>query len=294
MGLLASIPSPGSNAIHLGPLQVRAYGLMIALGVLAAVWLASRRAERFAVASRDDISHIATWAVPAGVIGARIYHIVTDWELFRDDPVRMLRVWEGGLGIPGGMALGVLVGVWRARKRLGRVGPILTVATPALPLAQAVGRLGNWWNQELFGRPTSLPWGLRIDPAHRPDRYAAFTTFQPTFLYEALGNLLLCVGIIWLTGRLRLRPGRVFCLYVLGYGLLRLAVESLRTDFANTIAGLRVNTWVSMLLIAGGGGFLIWDRWRNGPVTDDELASMSWFRSVRAAATETPTIDDRV
>ncbi len=248
VAIVASIPSPGSGAIHIGSLQLRMYGLMIALGVIAAVWLAGRRLEDKGIGTRDQMASIALWAVPAGIIGARLYHVITDWQLFRDDPGRIVAIWEGGLGIWGGVALGVAVGVWRAHKLGIPLAPGLDAVTPALPLAQAIGRLGNWWNQELFGRPTDLPWGLEISPANRPPGYEQFTTFHPTFLYEALWNLLLVVVLIWIDRKGWLRPGRLFLVYVAGYTFARFFIEGLRIDDANTLGGLRVNEWVSAIV----------------------------------------------
>ncbi len=267
MSFLASIPSPGSSSIGLGPLRLTAYGLMIALGVMAAVWLARRRAPN----RGQDPEHwatIATWAVPAGLIGARLYHVITDFDRFRDDLGSVVEVWNGGLGIPGGIILGTLVGLWKA-KRLGMsILDGLDVAAPALPLAQAIGRWGNWWNQELFGRPTDLPWAVRIDPEHRPDQYISEPAFHPTFLYESLWNLALCAVLLRLDAKGRFRPGQVFAGYVAGYGLGRLWVEALRIDAANTIGPFRVNTWMSLAFIAVGvAGFVYFGR-RRSPVAD--------------------------
>lgn len=247
--LVASIPSPGSNRI--GPL--RAYGLMIGLGVLAAIELASRRWKAIG-GDPNDIWSIAVWAVPAGLIGARLYHVITDWKTYFSAggrPIEALYIWNGGLGIPGGIALGVAVGVFVAYRRGMRLSLGLDAVAPALLLAQAIGRLGNYFNQEVFGRPTSLPWGLEIDPAHRPPKYIEYSTFHPTFLYEALWNLALMGLLIWLGRRKVLRPGNLFVLYVGGYGLGRLWVESLRSDNASLLLGLRVNTWMSLALIVG-------------------------------------------
>jgi prolipoprotein diacylglyceryl transferase len=244
--LVASIPSPGSGTIEIGPVNLNAYGLMIALGVVAAVWLAGRRFEQLGIGTRDDASAIALWAVPAGVIGARIYHVVTDWQLFEDDPGRIIEIWKGGLGIWGGIALGVPVGVFVARRRGLPMGWALTAVTPALPLAQAIGRWGNWFNQELYGRPTDLPWGLEIsDP---PALYPPGTLFHPTFLYESLGNLVLCVALIWLGNRVVRRPARLFAWYVAGYTAMRFFIEGLRIDPANDLGGLRVNEVVSIVM----------------------------------------------
>jgi prolipoprotein diacylglyceryl transferase len=251
MGLMASIPSPGDNAGHIGPVELRAYGLAIALGVLAAAAIARRR-----WASRggdpDDIAAIALWAVPAGLVGARLYHVATDWHRFEGRWWHIPAVWEGGLGIPGGLTAGVLAGLWAARRRGLPAGPLLDVVAPAIPVAQAIGRLGNWFNQELFGRPTDLPWGLEIDPAHRPARYADVATFHPTYAYEALWALALAALLIGIEHRWHPRPGQLFAAYVAGYAGGRLWVEALRVDPATEIAGLRVNLWTSGIALAAG------------------------------------------
>ena len=255
--LLGSIPSPGSKAIEVGPLSLRAYGLMIALGVLAAVELGRRRFAAKGL-DPDDVSAIALWAVPAGLIGARLYHVITDWKRFQGDWWSAFAVWQGGLGVPGGILLGTLVGVWVAKRRGIDLGLAADALAPAIPLAQAIGRLGNWFNQEVFGRPTDLPWGLEIDPQYRPDRYIDSSTFHPTFLYEALWNLALVVVLLWLDRKGMVRRGRLFAVYILGYGLGRFWVESLRSDAASLILGVRVNLWVSGLLVLGGLGWLLW------------------------------------
>jgi phosphatidylglycerol---prolipoprotein diacylglyceryl transferase len=248
-GALAALPSPPGNAVHIGPLQLRAYGLAIALGVLAAVWIAQRRWARRG-GDPADISRLAVWCVLGGFIGARAYHVVTDHQRFNGRWLHVFAVWEGGLGIPGGLAGGVLTGVFIARRRGLPVAQLLDVVAPAIPVAQAIGRLGNWFNQELSGRPTSLPWGLRISPDHRPPGFEHVATYHPTFLYEALWNLALA-GFLVLYERRRpnARPGRLFALYVAGYALGRLWVEALRIDPASRIAGLRVNIWTSIVTL---------------------------------------------
>lgn len=243
---LASIPSPGSNTI--GPFHM--YGLMIALGVIAAVELGRRRwAARGG--NPDDLYAIAFWAVPAGLIGARLYHLATDWRQYQDRWLDAFKIWNGGLGIPGGIALGVIVGLWVAHRRGARLSVILDAVVPALPLAQAIGRLGNWWNQELFGRPSSLPWAIRIDPIHRPIDYIGYSTFQPTFLYEMLWNLALCGLLILIDRKRALRPGNILPIYVGLYFVGRLWIESLRIDAASTIGPFRINIWMSIIGIGG-------------------------------------------
>jgi prolipoprotein diacylglyceryl transferase len=247
--VLASIPSPSSNRI--GPFT--AYGLMIACGILAGVWLARRRWENRG-GDPEDITSIALWAVPAGLIGARLYHVITDNDLYRDPRgawIDAFKIWNGGLGIPGGIIAGVGVGAYVAHRRGLRLLPTLDAVAPALPLAQAIGRLGNYFNQELFGRPTDLPWGLEIDRSQRPAEFVESPTFHPTFLYEALWNVGLMVLLIWLDRKRFMRPGRLFVLYIGGYFLGRLWVESLRSDSATLILGLRVNIWTSLLAIGG-------------------------------------------
>lgn len=250
-GVLASLPSPSSNEIGFGPVSFRVYGLAIAAGVLAGVWLARKRwAERGG--DPEDITSVALWAVPAGLIGARLYHVITDWQkYFPDDPMAAFAIWKGGLGIPGGIAAGVAVGLVVARRKGMRLPVGLDVVAPALPLAQAIGRIGNWFNQELFGGPTDLPWGLEIDPANRPSQYANVETFHPTFLYEGLWNLALMAVLLGIDRRRVLRPGNLFALYVGGYFLGRLWVEALRIDPASVVLGLRVNIWISLVAVAG-------------------------------------------
>jgi prolipoprotein diacylglyceryl transferase len=258
---LAFLPSPPFKALHLGPFQLRAYGLMIALGVIAAWCLADRRWTAVG-GSPGDIEHIALRAVPAGLVGARIYHVITSYEGYIDRPWRALKIWDGGLGIPGGIAAGVLCGIIVARRRSMSLAPLLDAVAPAIALAQAIGRWGNWFNQELFGRPTSLPWGLRIDRVNRPAEFASSTTFQPTFLYESLWNLALVAALLVAERRLHLRPGRLFALYLAGYASGRLWIEGLRIDAAHSVAGLRVNEWVSVVALATVGMYLVVDAFR--------------------------------
>jgi phosphatidylglycerol---prolipoprotein diacylglyceryl transferase len=258
---LATIPAPPGDAIHVGSFQLRAYGLMIALGVLAAVALARHRWVARG-GDGDDITALAIWAVPAGLVGARVYHVVTDPELFRGRWLHVFAVWEGGLGIPGGIAAGVIAGAVVARRRGLPVPELLDVVAPALPLAQAIGRWGNWFNQELFGRQTTLPWALRVDASHRPAGYGRFATFHPTFLYESLWNLGLVVVLLTIERWFTLRPGRLFVIYVGGYALGRLWVEALRIDPANRIGGLRVNEWVSLVALVACVAVFLADWWR--------------------------------
>lgn len=286
--LLASIPSPETNEIVVGPLHLRAYGLMIALGVIAAVELARRR-WRARGHDPDEISGMALWAVPAGLIGARLYHVMTDWQRFEGRWIDAVKVWEGGLGIPGGIALGALAGVLYARHKKMPLGDLADTVAPALPLAQAIGRLGNWFNQELFGGPTSLPWGLKIDLANRPDRYLDATTFHPTFLYEGLWNLALMAVLILIDRKRVLRAGSLFWVYVGGYFTGRLWVEAMRIDPASLILGIRVNIWLSIIAIAFSFTFVA-VRGRRRP--DDESGADEEGRNGAPADEDATEIDE--
>lgn len=270
--IVASIPSPPSGSISIGPLDLRAYGLMIALGVIAAVWLCGRLLEQKGAGTTDDVSAIAIWGVGAGIIGARLYHVATDWERFEDNLGAIPKIWEGGLGIPGGLLFGVIVGMWQAKRRGIEPLVMLTCAAPAIALAQAIGRWGNWFNQELYGRATGLPWALEIDDDHLPAGYESGTTFHPTFLYESMWNFALAGFLIWVDRRFRLAPGRLMAVYLMGYGTGRFWIEGLRIDPADEIAGLRFNQWVSLVAIAAGALWLFLTRgqkWPETPVADD-------------------------
>lgn len=241
--LVALLPSPPIKGLDLGPFQVRAYGLAIAIGALTAVAIARRRWKARG-GDGEDIAAIATWAVPAGLVGARLYHVATDHQRFTGQWWKVIAIWEGGLGIPGGLLVGVLAGAMVAHRRGLPLAPLLDAVAPAIPIAQAIGRLGNWFNQELFGRPSALPWAVEIDPSNRPDGYVNVAAYHPTFLYEGLWNLALATLLVWL-GRGRLRPGQLFALYVAGYAAGRLWIEALRIDEASLFLSLRINIWVS-------------------------------------------------
>ena len=293
--VLASISSPGVSSISLGPLQLRAYGLMIAFGVIAAVQLANRRWMARGGES-EQITLIALWAVPAGLVGSRAYHVLTDWKRFHYDNgwLDAFAIWKGGLGIPGGMAAGILVGLWVARRlQIDRAAAIDAIV-PALPLAQAIGRFGNWFNQELFGSPTGLPWGLEIDRAHRPAEHLGSSTFHPTFLYESLWNLTLCAVLVAVDRRRVLKPGSLLAVYVGGYGLGRLWIELLRVDPASLLAGVRVNVWMSLALISGSILWLSWQRTRPAAATDSdtEAATDGAAPTLPCDGTEVSSSDD--
>jgi prolipoprotein diacylglyceryl transferase len=267
--MLSSIPSPSSNSIDLGIIELHAYGVMIALGVIAAVWLSGRRLEAAGAGTRDQMSTIGLWSVFAGIAGARLYYVITDPSDPWKRPGDWLKVWEGGLGIPGGLVVGTAASVVVARRLQVPVGQLFTAAAPAIPLAQAIGRWGNWFNQELFGRPTTLPWGLEIDESKIPVAYRDIpdVLFHPTFLYESLWNLSLCGALIAVERRWSLRPGRLLVLYAAGYSVGRFLIEDLRIDSARDGGGLRLNQWVSVVTFVLAVGFLVRDRRRAQPVT---------------------------
>jgi prolipoprotein diacylglyceryl transferase len=262
--LFASIPSPSSGSLEIGPLRLNAYGLMIAIGVVVAVKIAGRRAEAQGVGTVDDFSSIAMWAVPAGVIGGRLYHVITDVERFRGNWSEAFMIWHGGLGIWGGVALGVAVGFWRARVRGLDAWAIVSCAAPAIAIAQSIGRWGNWWNQELFGRPTTLPWALRVsDSVAVKAGEVAGTTFHPTFLYESLGCVVLAGSLVLIERRLTPARGRLLAWYAAGYTALRFFIEGLRIDPAHHAGGLRLNQWVSIAVFSISVVFLIVDSRRS-------------------------------
>jgi prolipoprotein diacylglyceryl transferase len=250
LSVLASIPSPSSGTLEIGPLTIHMYGLMLLAGIAACIYVTGRRW----VARGGDwdlIFRLAVWGVAAGIVGARLYHLVTSWDEVPDEWWGPFAIWRGGLGVWGGIGLGVIVGAFVAWRDGQNVRLLLDCVAPGLLLAQAIGRIGNWWNQELFGKPTDLPWGLEIDPENRPDAYVADDTFHPTFLYEGLWNLL-GVGVLLLVERrFRIRPPGLFALYVAIYCLGRFWIEMLRVDPAHEFLGQRINVWVA------GVGFLL-------------------------------------
>jgi prolipoprotein diacylglyceryl transferase len=249
---LASIPSPSTGVLHLGPIPIRAYALCIILGILVAVVVCDRRLVARGGYAKGVTAEIATWAVPFGLVGARIYHVITDPELYwgknGQGTWAAFEIWHGGLGIWGGVAGGA-VGAWiAARRHHVDFATLADALAPGIVLAQAVGRWGNYFNQELFGRPTTLPWGLEISPSNRPPGYENSATFHPTFLYESLWNVTVALLVIWADRRWKLRRGRAFALYVALYTFGRFWVESLRIDTAHKFFGLRLNDWVSIVV----------------------------------------------
>jgi prolipoprotein diacylglyceryl transferase len=253
METLAFIPSPSAGEIHLGPIPLRGYAFCIILGVFVAVWLGSRRWT--ARGGRPGtIADIAVWAVPFGLAGGRLYHVITDYQLYFGEGrnwVDAFKIWDGGLGIWGAVALGAL-GAWIGCRRRGIPLPAYADAVaPGVALAQAIGRWGNWFNQELYGRATDLPWAVEIDAQHRPVDTPALATYHPTFLYESLWCVGVAVLVIWADRRFKLGHGRVFWLYVAAYTVGRFWIEYMRVDDAHHLAGMRLNNWTSILVFLG-------------------------------------------
>jgi prolipoprotein diacylglyceryl transferase len=264
----ASIPSPDQGVWHLGPFPIRAYALCIIAGIVVAVWMGERRWVARG-GNPGQVGDIALWAVPFGIVGGRLYHVITDnGNYFGEgrDPVTALYIWQGGLGIWGAIALGG-VGAWIGARRAGiKVPPLADALAPGILVAQAIGRWGNWFNQELFGKPTTVPWALEIpDVSARPGGYEQFTTFHPTFLYEFLWNLAVAALVIWADRRFRMGHGRVFALYVAGYCAGRGWIEYLRIDpvEADDVFGLRLNVWTSIVLFVGAVAYLWWSSRRH-------------------------------
>lgn len=251
--IAAAIPSPPEHVWYLGPLPLRAYALSIMVGIVAAVWITTRRWVARG-GDADTVLDISFWAVPFGIVGGRIYHVISSPDAYfgpDGDPMKAFEIWAGGLGIWGAVAFGA-VGAWIGARRAGvRLTVFADALAPGLLVAQAIGRIGNWFNQELFGAPTTLPWGLEIAPQYQPLGDPIGTLYHPTFLYELLWNLAGAVLIVWLDRRFRLGHGRVFWAYVAYYTVGRLWIEMLRIDPAETVLGLRLNVWTSILVGVG-------------------------------------------
>ncbi|WP_112230576.1 prolipoprotein diacylglyceryl transferase [Lentzea atacamensis] len=268
--VLATIPSPDQGVWYLGPLPIRAYALCIIAGIIVAIWWGERRwVARGGI--KGEVTDIAVWAVPFGLVGGRLYHVITDNQKYfgpGKNPLAALEIWNGGLGIWGAIALGA-VGAWIACRRKGIPLPALADAlAPGIVVAQAIGRLGNYFNQELYGGDTTLPWGLeiyrRVTPEGREDALAGVAidhtpiqVVHPTFLYELLWNLGVALLIVWADRKFRLGHGRVFALYVAGYTAGRFWIEMMRTDEATLIFGTRVNVFVSALVFIGAVAYFI-------------------------------------
>jgi prolipoprotein diacylglyceryl transferase len=276
--LLASIPSPSSGTLDVGPLTIHMYGLMLLAGIAAAIWLSGRRW----VAQGGDLDLVyraAIWGVGFGIVGARLYHDATSWSEVPDQWWGPFAVWEGGLGVWGGILFGAIAACIIVRRAGANVARFADAAAPGILLAQGIGRIGNWWNQELFGKPTDLPWGLEIDPAHRPLEHLDDTTFHPTFLYELIWDVGGVAVLLWVGRRFRIRPPALFALYVSWYTFGRFFEELLRIDPAHHVAGLRLNAWVSIVCFVVSTAFFVW--WqllrprRQGRVEEEKRPAMA-------------------
>jgi prolipoprotein diacylglyceryl transferase len=249
-----SIPSPSTGVIYLGPLPIRAYSFFIIIGIFVAIWLGNKRwiARGGKI---GQVSDVALFAVPFGIIGGRIYHVATDFEKYFGEgrnPIDALKIWNGGLGIWGAIFFGG-IGAWiGCRFYKINLPPFADAIAPGIIFAQAIGRLGNYFNQELFGKPTDVWWALEIAEKNRPKGFEMFETFHPTFLYELIWSLIIGFTLIYIDKKYRLGHGRVFALYVALYSLGRLLVETFRIDESRILFGLRFNIWTSLLVIVGG------------------------------------------
>ncbi|MEV7183612.1 prolipoprotein diacylglyceryl transferase [Kitasatospora sp. NPDC093102] len=278
---IAYIPSPSRGVLYLGPIPLRAYAFCIILGVVVAVWLGSKRWVARGGA-KHTVGDIAVWAVPFGLVGGRLYHVITDggrlYFAEGKNPWDALKIWEGGLGIWGAIALGA-VGAWIGARRRGVPLPAYADAiAPGIALAQALGRWGNYFNQELYGRSTTLPWGLEINKT-LPDGEVVKGVYHPTFLYESLWCVGVALLVIWADRRFKLGHGRVFALYVAAYTAGRFWTEWLRIDEAHVYLGLRLNDWVSIgVFVAAVTYFVIMGKKRPGredPASIDPAAHLA-------------------
>jgi prolipoprotein diacylglyceryl transferase len=255
--LLFSIPSPSSGVIDVGPLHIHMYGLMLLLAIAACIGLTGVRWVRLG-GDWDLVFRVAVWGVAFGIVGARAYHDITSWNEVPDHWWGPFAVWEGGLGVWGGIGLGCLAGAIVIRRSGQSVRLFADAVAPGLLVAQGIGRWGNWFNQELFGKPTNLPWGLEIDQEHRPPQYLNSDTFHPTFLYEFIYDLALAGVLIWIGSRFRIKPPALFSLYVSVYCFGRAFEELLRVDPSHHFAGERINFWVAVVLFACSTAFFVW------------------------------------
>ena len=256
MALPAHIPSPSINSFNIGPLVIHFYALAYLVGIAAAI-IITRRRWRAVGGDPDIVGDVALWSVPAGIIGGRIYFDITTPMDIPHVWYGVFAVWDGGLGIWGGIALATVVGLWRLRRHKVNTALFMDAVAPALLVAQGIGRIGNYFNKELFGRPTSLPWGLEIPYQYRlsggiPDKYLNFSTFQPTFLYELIFDFAWAGFLIWLGYHRRIKPPGLFALYVFGYSAYRIFEESLRIDSSVYIFGLRLNMYIASALTIFG------------------------------------------
>jgi prolipoprotein diacylglyceryl transferase len=265
LAVLASIPSPDSGIVELGPLKLHMYGLMLAIGILVAIKWTDVRWHKTGLAPPDAATVIAFWVVIGGIVGARVYHLFTGYDWDAGGIAGTVKIWEGGLSIWGAVIGGMLAVVLTTRFRHIDTLVMTDCIAPALAAAQAIGRWGNWWNQEVFGRPTDLPWGLEIDPWRRPIEYSASETFHPTYLYESLYCLAIVGVLLAVERRFPLKRGQVFALYVPLYCAGRFVLENMRSDPASRLGPLRFNAWVCVAGVIGGAIYFWWLGRRSTP-----------------------------
>lgn len=265
-GPLAFIPSPPFSGVHVGPLFIHVYGLMYVVGIALAVYITARRWEAVG-GDRQLVSDTVVWVVPVGIIGARLYFdLTTPFDITPHTWWGPLAIWKGGLGVWGGIAAGAAVGVWRVRRAGADVGLFMNAAAPALLVAQAIGRIGNYFNQELFGKPSTLPWAVEISQAARinsgiPAADLKYSTFQPSFLYELIFDLAWAAVLVWLGHHRRIKRQGLFALYVAGYSGYRIFEETIRIDSSAHFLGLRLNFFIALVMtIIGLTWFVIAQR----------------------------------
>lgn len=273
----AYIPSPPRNLWHLGPVPVRAYAICVVAGIIVGLWVANRRYLRIG-GRAGTILDIAAFSIPAGLVGARLYSVITDYSMYFGpdrDWANVFRIWDGGLGVPGAVVGGGLAAWIFCRRQGAALAPIAGAVAPGLAFAQAIGRLGNWFNQALYGHPTTLPWAVEISPVHRLAGYVNFATFQPTFLYESLWDALVGALVIYAARRFLLAGDRTFALYLGLYALGRFLTQALAVDYSPSVFGLRVDQVLMILIVAGAGAYLGLTRNQRGPdaVVDTRSAS---------------------
>jgi phosphatidylglycerol---prolipoprotein diacylglyceryl transferase len=272
-GVLASIPSPSTGVYHVGPLTIHMYGLMLLLGIAACIWLTGRRWVRWG-GDWDLVYRVAIWGVIFGIVGARIYHLITSWN--EDSAIHahwygFAAVWSGGLGIWGAIPFGVAAGAWVVRRSGNSIRLFMDAVAPGLLLAQGIGRWGNYFNQELYGKATTLPWGLKIDATPG-------VLHHPTFLYEFIWDVLAVLALLWIDRRFTLRRPALFSLYVVLYTAFRTYEETLRIDPSNHFLGQRINFWVSLLVFVCSLAFFVW--WQFVRSAGDERAVMQKARPI--------------
>src|SRR3954453_21754859 len=262
--VLASIPSPPTGVYHVGPFTLHMYGVMLLLAIAAALWLTGRRWVTFG-GDWDLVYRVTIWGVIFGIVGARLYHDATSWnqdQAIHDHWYGPFAVWQGGLGVWGGILFGVLAGAWVVRRSGNSVRLFMDAVAPALLLAQAIGRWGNWWNQELYGKHTTLPWALEIHGK------SAANLYHPTFLYEFLWDILGVLLLLWIDRRYRIKRPGLFALYVAYYTAGRTVEELLRSDPSNHFLGQRINFWVSLVVFVVSASFFVWWQFRRDPAPE--------------------------